>query len=38
MGTAIMAMGRAADDGKRRGPPVPLLRPVRALARARRSR
>ena len=24
MGTAIMAMGRAADDEKRRGPPAPV--------------
>lgn len=35
MGTAIMAMGRAADD-TRRGPPVPVVRPEHALARARR--
>ncbi len=38
MGTAIMAMGRAADDDKRRGPPAPVARPVRAMARARRLR
>ena len=25
MGTAIMAMGRAADDEKRRGPPAPVV-------------
>lgn len=30
MGTAIMAMGRAADDEKRRGPPAPVARPARA--------
>ncbi len=35
MGTAIMAMGRPADD-KRRGPPAPLARPEHALVRARR--
>jgi hypothetical protein len=38
MGTAIMAMGRAADDEKRRGPPALLTRPARAMARARRRR
>jgi hypothetical protein len=38
MGTAIMAMGRAADDEERRGPPAPVARPARALARARHSR
>ena len=38
MGTAIMAMGRAADDEKRRGPPKPVAQPARALARARRPR
>jgi hypothetical protein len=36
MGTAIMAMGRTADDEKRRGPPAPVAKPARALARARR--
>ena len=35
MGTAIMAMGRAADDENRRGPPAP---PAPAMARARRAR
>ncbi len=35
MGTAIMAMGRAADD-IRRGPPAPVAGPEHALARARR--
>jgi len=38
MGTAIMAMGRADDDERRRGPPAPVARPLRALARARRHR
>ena len=38
MGTAIMAMGRAADDEKRRGPPAPVARPARAMARARHRR
>ena len=40
MGTAIMAMGRAADDDTPRGPPapVPQQEPARALARARRRR
>ena len=38
MGTAIMAMGRAADDDKRRGPPAPVTQPARAMARARRPR
>lgn len=36
MGTAIMAMGRVADD-RRRGPPAPVARPEHAFARARRS-
>jgi hypothetical protein len=36
MGTAIMAMGRAADDEQRRGPPV--APPAHAMARARRRR
>jgi hypothetical protein len=36
MGTAIMAMGRAADDEKRRGPPAPVAQPAHILARARR--
>ena len=35
MGTAIMAMGRVADDG-RRGPPAPVARPEHAFVRARR--
>lgn len=35
MGTAIMAMGRAADD-IRRGPPAPVAQPEHAFARARR--
>ena len=34
MGTAIMAMGRAADDEKRRGPPAPVAQPAHAMARA----
>jgi hypothetical protein len=38
MGTAIMAMGRAADDEKRRGPPAPVAQPARAMARANRPR
>lgn len=38
MGTAIMAMGRAADDEKRRGPPAPVAQPSPAMARARRPR
>jgi len=38
MGTAIMAMGRAADDEKRRGPPTPVTQPARAMAPARRPR
>ena len=38
MGTAIMAMGRAADDEKRRGPPAPVAQPAHAMARARRPR
>jgi hypothetical protein len=33
MGTAIMAMGRAADDEKRRGPPAPVAQPAHAMAR-----
>ena len=37
MGTAIMAMGRAADDEKRRGPPAPVAQPAHAMARARRA-
>lgn len=35
MGTAIMAMGRVADD-KRRGPPAPVTQVEHAFARARR--
>jgi hypothetical protein len=35
MGTAIMAMGRAADD-KQRGPPAPVARPEHVFARVRR--
>ena len=38
MGTAIMAMGRAADDENRRGPPAPVTQPAHAMARARRAR
>ena len=38
MGTAIMAMGRAADDEKRRGPPAPVAQPAHAMAPARRPR
>jgi hypothetical protein len=38
MGTAIMAMGRAADDEKRRGPPAPVAQPAHAMVRARRAR
>jgi hypothetical protein len=38
MGTAIMAMGRAADDEKRRGPPAPVAQPAHAMAWARRPR
>jgi hypothetical protein len=38
MGTAIMAMGRTADDEQRRGPPAPVARPAHAMARARRPR
>jgi hypothetical protein len=38
MGTAIMAMGRAADDEKRRGPPAPVAQPAHAMARARHFR
>ena len=37
MGTAIMAMGRAADDEKQRGPPAPVAQPTHAMARARRA-
>ena len=36
MGTAIMAMGRAADDEQRRGPPAPVAQPAHAMIRARR--
>jgi hypothetical protein len=38
MGTAIMAMGRAAEDKTPRGPPAPVALPVRAMARATRQR
>ena len=38
MGTAIMAMGRAADDEKRRGPPAPVAQPAHAMARAKARR
>ena len=38
MGTAIMTMGRTAEDGKRRGPPAPVAQPARAMARANRLR
>jgi hypothetical protein len=35
MGTAIMAISRATDDDRRRGPPAPVAQPARAMARAR---
>ena len=35
MGTAIMAMGRVAGEG-RRGPPAPVVRPEHAMVRASR--
>jgi hypothetical protein len=35
MGTAIMAMGRAAGDEQRRGPQAPVAQPAHAMARAR---
>lgn len=38
MGTAIMAMGRAADDERRRGPPAPVAQPAQAMARVNRHR
>ena len=38
MGTAIMAMGRAADDEERRGPPKPVAPPAHAMARTSRAR
>ena len=38
MGTAIMAMGRAADDEKRRGPPKLVARPAHAMVRTSRAR
>jgi hypothetical protein len=38
MGTAIMAMGRAADEENRRGPPAPVAQPAHAFVRARRAR
>ena len=38
MGTAIMAMGRAADDDKQCGPPVPVTRAAHAMARTGRAR
>ena len=38
MGTAIMAMGRTADDDKQCGPPVPVMRAAHALARTSRAR
>ena len=37
MGTAIMAMGRAADDD-RRGPPKLVARPAHAMVRTSRAR
>ena len=37
MGTAIMAMGRVTDEG-RRGPPAPVARVELAMVRAGRSR
>ena len=38
MGTAIMAIGRAAEDDKRRGPPAPVEQPARAMVRSGHSR
>jgi hypothetical protein len=38
MGTAIMAMGRAADHDKRRGRPAPVAQPVHAVAGATQAR
>ena len=38
MGTAIMAMGRTADDEQRRGPPAPVVSPAHAFVRATRPR
>ena len=38
MGTAIMAMGCAADDDKQCGPPVPVTRAAHAMARTSRAR
>ena len=38
MGTAIMAIGRAADDDKQGGPPAPMARPARVMAGARHPR
>ena len=38
MGTAIMTMGRAADDERRRGSPAPVAEPARAMARVNRHR
>lgn len=38
MGTAIMAMGRAADHDRRRGPPLPVAQPAHAIARATQGR
>ena len=34
MGTAIMALGRAVEDGKRRGPPAPVAQAAMARAKA----
>lgn len=38
MGTAIMAMGRAADRDRRGGRPEPAAQPAHAMARATRAR
>jgi hypothetical protein len=38
MGTAIMTIGRTADDDRRRGPPVAEVQPARAMAQARQRR
>jgi hypothetical protein len=38
MGTAIMAMGRAADHDRRGGRPEPVAQPAHAMARATRAR
>ncbi len=38
MGTAVMAMGRAADHDKHRGRPAPTAEPARATVQARHRR